>query len=1853
MKQLNFLLSLVIILTTIISCNNQPAKPIQVDPGFGEYVTAFTTGVISAKAPLQIKLAEETEKEIMAGQEIEEQLFKLTPQVDGKAYWKDARTIEFHPSEKLVSGRQYKADFMLGKLLEVESKYEKLSFSFQVIRQSFSVTGEGLQTYDKQDMGTQNFKGYITTADVIADQEIEKVMKAEYDGQEMPVQWTHAADGKQHHFVVDSLVRKDVEGVLKVSWEGDPIGLSEEGELEVKVPALNVFKVLNALVVQKPEQYLSIRFSDALQKGQDLKGLIRLQDYSDFKFIIDGNELKAYPKRRLSGNKELSVEQGVRNAMDYPLYKSTTMMVTFEDIKPAVRLIGKGVISPSSQGLILPFEAVSLKAVDLRVIEIFEKNILSFFQDNRMNNSGELRKFGRLILQKKLNLGENQAVDLRKWNAHTIDIAKYIDVHPGAIYRVELRFRKAYSLYGCGDEETDENLTNMEELAAQQELEDEMQEWDQPGWYSSYYNPRGYRWNERRNPCHVSYYNSDHFVSRNIFASDLGIIAKEGNDHTLTCAVSNLLTVAPESGVTLEIYNYQNQLMASGKTSNDGLTEIKLDRKPYLLVAKKGDQRGYLRLDDGSALSLSNFDVGGQVVQKGIKGYIYGERGVWRPGDKIYLTFVLEDENEVLPNNHPVIFELRNPEGQVVKHKVSTKGVNGFYAFTTSTDPEAPTGNWNARIKVGGATFTKRIKVETVKPNRLKINLDFGTEMLEAGKAEQQTTMDVKWLHGATARNMKANISLRLSPRKTSFEGYPRYQFDDPAKSFYADEQVVFDGKIDQNGKAVVKLNVKGNSSAPGMLNANFVTRVFEAGGDYSIDMQRIPYAPYNAFVGMRLPESDNGWFLTDKDHEVEVATVDPEGNPLTRKELMVKVYKIDWRWWWDSDDENLASYIGRSSTRVVSQQVISSQMGKAKFKLNIAYNNWRDYGRYLIRVMDPESGHSAGVTAYFSKWYGVTPEGMPGQATVLSFSADKKKYQVGEQATVKIPSSKQGKALVSIETGAKVLNAFWVDTEAKETKFSFKVTPDMAPNAYVHVSLVQPHAQVENDLPVRMYGVIPIMVEDPATRLNPSVKVADVIEPEKKFEVKVAETNGKKMTYTVAVVDDGLLDLTRFKTPNPWNTFYAREALGVKSWDMYDLVMGAFGARLEKAFAVGGDENLRGKKDAKANRFKPVVMFYGPYTLEAGDSKVHQFTMPNYVGSVRTMVVAGDQGAYGSAEQTSKVRKPLMVLATLPRVLGPGESVKLPVTVFAMDPKVKDVKVRIESNEYLQITGEQQKNIKFTEVGEQVVDFDLKVASKLGIGKVKVIAESNGDKATYDIELDVRNPNPRVVNMVDTILKAGQSWEHMVKLPGMKGTNKGVLEISSIPPVDFGRRLEYLIGYPHGCIEQTTSAVFPQLFLQTVVELTSEQKVKIEENVRAGLNRLMSFQLANGGFSYWPGRDEPSDWGTSYAGHFMLKAEEKGYTLPIGLKSAWLRYQKNAAQSWEPSMFRGGYFYRRNDLMQAYRLYTLALAGSPDLGSMNRLRERSDLTDAAKWRLAATYQIIGQKAVAVKLITDLSKEVKAYREHWGTFGSALRDRAMILETLSLMDRKTEAFPIVQKISAELSRDRWMSTQTTAYCLIAMSEFAGQGDQGRLSFKYALNGGAAKELTSDRPVYQVPLEVATGETKVNISNRSEGILYARVMTSGIPETGDKTAASSNLILQVKYTDMNGKAIDVSKLTQGTDFMAEVTIKNPGTMNDYEQMALTQIFPSGWEIVNTRFGDIDEEKQEDQPTYQDIRDDRVYTYFNINKQKVKTFSVALNASYVGRYYLPTVSCDAMYDDRIHARKPGQWIEVVKE
>ena len=1825
----------------VFACSDKPIdlSKIAVPPGFSDYVNAFTTGVVSNNDPIKIILIEASSKAVV-GEELKEEVFSFEPAIEGKAVWVDEQTIEFRPDNRLPSGQKFISAFDLGKVLDVPEEFQEMEFGFMVFHQNIFTDFEGIKTIDDTDYSKQEVFGVVRTGDYTLPAELEACFTAEQNGNPLKIKWEHNQNNHTHDYTLNNVKRGNKESFVRLKWQGDPIGVDIEDELEIRIPPLGEFSVVKVSVVNEPGLHFSIQCSDPVDAKQNLEGLIYLESGKDLKLTVDNNEIKAYPKGKMDLNETVVVHQAVINTKGQQLQNEYRRRLEFNLEKPSIQLIGDGVIMPSNGALNFPFKAINLKAVNLRILRVYENNINQFFQGNNFNGSSNLARVGRLVYDGTVDLVAAKAIDYGVWNNFKIDINKYVDSEPGAIYRVMMSFERYQSLYPCGD-----STGVVKPMRRQnQNYESSQYYMDVDDWFAG-----GMDYNEKDNPCSDSYYKYyTRQVSRNVMASNFGIIAKEGADNNYHISVSDLRTTDPISGITIEAYNYQNQLIASGDTDGDGHVELNPEGKAYLIIAKKGKQRGYLRVDDGSALSMSLYEVGGSKIEKGIKGFLYGERGVWRPGDSLFLSFVLEDKLKSLPSSHPVIVELYNPLGKLYARKVSSKGVKGMYAFTFTTQPNDPTGKWRAKAIVGNSEFSKSLKIETVKPNRIR--MDFDLPEIISIQSDITTKLKADWLYGSPAANLKTRVELNVLNMKTEFKSYEGYQFDDRSKRFSTDEVLIAEGKTNSEGESKISFDWENPIDAPGMLKLRFSSKVFEQGGDFSQDFLSKKYSPYTSYVGVKMDGGSN-WrtaLNTENTHPISIAAVDENGKALS-KNVKVELYKVSYNWWWEGNGEDeLTNYVRRKSSDLLQTDYFNVKNGKSTYTLKFPDRGW---GKYLIRVIDQVSGHSSMQTFYanYSGWY-TDADGNTEAASMLNLEADKEAYKVGETAKINLPSGGIGRVFVTIEKGDKILKSFWKDAGDNATVLEIETTPEMAPNVYVSATLIQPHGQEENALPIRMYGVVPISVSDPNTYLYPEISCPNDVQPQSSFKVKVKEKEGRKMAYTLAVVDEGLLSLTRFKTPNPWPAFYTKEALSVKTWDMYKYVMSAQSGKMAALLAVGGDEALIYKEDAEANRFKPVVQYLGPFYLESGKEANHTIKLPNYIGAVRVMVVAAHEGAYGNAEKEIQVKKPLMVQSTLPRVLGPSEKIKIPVNVIAMSNSIKKVNVKVSTNDLLKSQGEESRVVNFTEKGDKTIYFDYDVARALGVAKFKVEVSAGNEKAFEEIEVLVRPSNPEITDAKIDMVKGNSTWSETYTSIGIQGTNKAVLEVSRIPDLNLEKQLSYLIRYPHGCIEQTTSAVFPQLYLENFVSLSKAEKAEVQKNINAALNKYKSFQTLEGGFAYWPtSSGTASEWGTNYAGHFMVEAKNKGYELPSGVFNDWVKFQKKVAMSWNRRnySFWGRY---EGDLAQAYRLYTLALCGEEEIGAMNRLKNDVKLSSAGAYRLAAAYAVIGQESAA-KSLTNKPFSIPSYRSMGYSYGSDLRDRAMVLETMVYLKQDTKAATLVQEIARDLSKG-WHSTQTRAYALLAIAKMMGGKDgQESLNCELIVNGKRI-EVGTQLPMYRYTIDVNKNKSGlVEVINKGNSTLFVQLVQSGIPVEMNNTYKREDLRMSVVYKDLKGKSIDVSKLKQGTDFKAIITLTHPGVRGDYKEVALNQIFPSGWQIINSRLAD--DYTTNPDIEYQDIRDDRVYSYFDLNKRESITVEVLLNATFLGRYYKPGIFCAPMYDESIKAVEPGAWIEVVKE
>ena len=1852
-------LFLLIMMTVGLYSCTRTQKDIIPSADYAPYVNAYTGGVISQNSTIRIELTHD-QPMVDMNNELKSNPFSFSPSLKGKAYWVSNNTIEFVPEEgALKPGTLYEGTFRLGDFIEVDKKLKEFNFSFRVQERNFTLQLESLPITATRP-NEINIKGEIRFSDVVKKEEVEKMLTASDGKKSYPVEVTATDNHTRYLFSIRQIPREADDYPLTITANGNAAGIDRKQSEEVLIPAKDCFRFMSAERIDQPENGIEIVFSAPLSTTQDLKGLIEIPEISSSIFQISENRVFIYFEANTQNKLTLNIHEGVKDCQGKALGTSHTISFSEVSLKPQVEMSTTAAILPDSKSLIIPFRAVNLYAVDLSVIRIFENNVLMFMQTNSLASANELRRSGRLVYKKTLWLAKDASKDIHHWGDYSIDLAGLIHQEPGAIYRVILSFRQEYSAYPCGggenqdmkfaDSSTSDGLTKVSGSVLSEEDE---AIWNTPEAYY-YYNGGTmdwsvYRWTERDNPCHPSYYmDSDRAAACNVFASNLGMIVKRNSLNKLWIAVSNILDTKPIGKAQVTAYNFQLQPIGKGETNGEGFVEITPNGVPFIIVAESDKQKAYVRVVDGEEQSVSRFDVGGKDIQKGLKGFIYGERGVWRPGDTLHISFILEDREKRIPDKHPVALEIYNPRGQFYTKMISTQGMNGFYTFDVPTQATDPTGLWNAYIKVGGTTFHKGLRIETIKPNRLKINLAL-PKVLQATDKNFYAPLTSTWLTGATASKLKAKVEMSLSKVNTQFKNYGQYIFNNPATDFTTIKTDIFDGTLDAEGKANVMLKVPTATEAPGMLNATFTTRVFEPGGDASIYTQTIPFSPFTSYVGINLNQPKGKYIETDKDHVFDIVTVNTQGQLVNSSNLEYKIYRIGWSWWWENSGESFGTYINNSSITPVASGNLQTRGGKASFKFRIDYPSW---GRYLVYVKDKESGHATGGTVYvdWPEWRGRSSKTDPGGIKMLAFSLNKDSYEIGETATAIIPAAAGGRALVSIENGSTVLRQEWIEvSNGGDTKYTFKITPEMTPNVYLHISLLQPHAQTVNDLPIRMYGVVPVFVTNSQTVLQPQIQMPEVLRPETNFNVTVSEKTGKPMTYTLAIVDDGLLDLTNFKTPDPWNDFYSREALGIRTWDMYDNVLGASAGSYSSLFSTGGDATLK-PADAKANRFKPVVKFIGPFYLGKGKSQTHTLKLPMYVGSVRAMVVAGQEGAYGNAEKTAFVRTPLMMLSTLPRVLSIQEEITVPVNIFAMENQVKNVTVSLQaSGGGVQIVGANQQSLKFSQPGDQLVFFTLKTGSKTGKATIHLTANGGGQQTKETIEIEVRNPNPIVTLRNSQWAEAGQSKELSYNLSSSSANNQIKLEVSRIPSVDISRRFDFLYNYQHHCTEQLTSKALPLLFVGQFKTIDKIEAEKIKTNLQEAIRQIYGRQLPNGGFVYWPGNAVADEWISSYAGMFLTLAQEKGYAVHSNVLNKWKRFQRAAAQNWRMPQDASGWQQWQSELQQAFRLYTLALAGAPEYGAMNRMKEQAGLSIQAKWRLAATYALTGKMKPAEELVYNAETTVSPYSSMNQIYGSSDRDEAMILETLILMNRERDALQQAKVVSKNLSQEEWFSTQSTAFALMAMGRLA-EKLSGTLDFVWTWNDKQQPAVKSAKAVFEKEIATTPKSGMIAVKNQGKGALSVDLITRTQLLNDTLPAISDNLRMDIRYANLNGTPISVNDIIQGTDFMAITSISNISGTSDYTNLALTHIIPSGWEIYNERMVAPETEsgaadgsgKSVSKYNYLDIRDDRVLTYFNLRRGETKVFTVRLQATYAGNFILPAVQCEAMYDVNVQAR-----------
>jgi len=1806
-----------------------------------KFIEAISPECIERVSPILISFSQEVECK-------PEEALSIKPKVDGEWKSSDSRTFTFVPEKPFKGNKKLVLTADCEKLFASKGATGTYAHRFITTSPSYSVTFDELRLNEGDNSYT--LSGLLTTDAPEPLDAVKKILKARLNGfwsKKCLIEWETVEKSSARRFLIRNVFAGKKGKILSVSWRGKSIGLSGKsdkryrGKKTYNIPAIAHFSIID--INRTKKNSILVSFSRALDTKQELASFVMPKskngkDSENISVTARDNVLTIFNDSDFENFSVLTIAKNLKSSDGTTLGSESTIKLDENWDLPEVRFMNDGNILPTTQGTSLPVETRNLTGLLVQAYAIYDHNMIQFLQENNFDGASELYRVGEPVWENFVEWEWNDAMQ-NKYIARGLDLSPLVKKYPDGMFQIRISFRKKNVKYICRENHRDfSHIPQPEDTIEREKRPDEGSYWDY--WDNLNYEDRETFWSYKNDPCHPAFYmpryNSRALIKRNVMVSDIGINVKRSTDGSIYVTTADIKNAEPYGGVQVTLYSYVGSVIYQAKTDSQGSAKFQDASNAYFIRASKDGQSSYLKLADGEALSTSHFQTDGIVSKDGIKGFIYGERDVWRPGDPQYLTFVLQDKEKKLPLDIPLIFELSDPLGRVTQTETIKNGVNGFYAIQAKTAASDVTGLWQAKVKIGAQEWTKSIRVETVVPNRLSVKLDSTAKYLVP--SGNKFTLRGEWLNGAKTPGYKADVNVTFSTASSDFDGYSAYSFTNPENSLEAKRESVWSGHLNDSSDVSFTADLNAGSNLPGKLRANFISRIFEPSGAFSTQYKSITYSPYERYVGLKLPKGDEarGMLLTDTDHTADIALLTPDGKPVQSANLEWSIYKLEWKWWWEKDALTSATYVSDSYSRKIASGNVDVNNGRASFKFQVKYPDW---GRYIVVVKDGARGHSAAKIVYIDwpGWAGRAQEGSSGSAAMVALVCDKQKYTTGETASVSFASGKDEHALVTVERNGKVLSQNWLTTKEGTTVFKLPLTKEMAPNIYVHVTLLQKHLQTANSLPVRLYGVVPVMVEDPSSILQPQITVPEKYEPGKEAVVSVNEKNGKPMTYTLAVVDEGLLGLTNYHAPDIRNEFYKKEASQLLSWDLYSYIMNAYSGKLETLLAIGGSEDSEGNGRKDMGRFTPVVKYFGPFTLKAGEKKATKFIMPEYIGSVRAVVVAGYDGAYGTAEKNVPVKSDIMLQPALPRTIGAGEKLEVPVTVFNGMSSSRNITINASAkgiefdsaSKSVTIPAGENKTVSFMASSKNPctaeISFSANAGSASAKSNVNVEVLSRGIPVTYKKYFEVNG---------------GKTEKVSVESPSQKGTTTLQMELSLLPALNLSERLDYLTAYPHGCIEQITSGGFPQLYVPSFVKLSPEQTDKVKKNVESVIERYPQYQTASGGMGYWPGNTSPSVWGSCYALHFLCEAKKAGYKVPDSIYSpllSWLE-QNEATEG-----------YGEDQDNEAYRLFVLALANHANLGAMNRLAD-DDMNQGTRLLLAAAYAQSGRNNVAKDLISKFTLKNTFFRLTGGSFSSSIREQAIYLFTLNLMQDKRNASSAAKTVSEHLTGDRWLSTQETAWSLLSLLPYYNGKDSGKTEYKIISNNKQTTGSMANQTVIEILSASEENVQTAEIKNTGKKTLYGVLTAKGTSVPGTEAVRNEGLSLIVSYFDSSDNQVYPGTLKHGDDFKIKVRVLN-NSGKKVENIALTIPIPTCWEISNDRIGD-GHSTNSTAFSYQDFKDEAVYTYFDLNDGNKKELTFYGTVAYDGNFYIPAVHAEAMYDDSIGAITPGIYVESRK-
>ena len=1328
-----------------------------------------------------------------------------------------------------------------------------------------------------------------------------------------------------------------------------------------------------------------------------------------------------------------------------------------------------------------------------------------------------------------------------------------------------------------------------------------------------------------------------------ILTTDLGILAKKA-DSSLFIWLNSLSTASALPDAVIKVFTKTNQQILEGTTDENGFAHFKDvnwsgDKKPFVVTASKDRDLSFIELKK-CTISETDFDVSGRsYLSSDYEAFLYTDRGIYRPGEIVHLRAILRGVDYETPESFPIIFDIKKPDTRQFKKLNAMLSGFGTADIEVEIPDYALTGRYTAYLKLPGSTKILgecKFNIEEFMPDRLKVEIDLPDKRFSA---KEIIPINIKTEHffGAPALGREVETTCYLATADFKSNKYKNYVFKDSTREFSKKTLRLGVKYSDKKGEAGFELTIPEGTFPSSALSASISATAKELGGRAVTSRITRYVDPYPYYIGIKKREEGRVNINTEADFDFVVRS--PEDGDVDINELDVIVSKVIWSNVVKKNKNGEYRYISESREESIFETSVEITDGTGKFTYTP-----HSRGDYVLRFKGKgKNVHASSIK--FSSWEtGYMPWAME-RPDRIELELDKKSYKPGDIARLLVKSPFKGKALITISQD-KILQTDIVELKEATEEIPIVIKQGFCPNVYCAVTVIRPVELEDEWSSHRAYGIIPIMLDSSTHKLKVRVSVPEKVSPDDtasvKIDIKGQDGNIGETELSIALIDEGVLRLTGFKTPDPYNFFYGRRGNKIKTSDIYSLLMPEVGEK-----KVGGDSAPSGDRTVdydpkshlnpiKAERVKPVALWKTGILTDAQGKATVEFKIPQFVGNLKVMVVVAGGKDFGNGDSDIKVVEPLMIKPTMPRFLSVGDVFIVSVSLLNTTGKDGREEVLIEASQGFKIRGKKTYDVRLNNNEEKVVSFELISPSQPGKGEIVISASMDEYTTSRSIELPVRPPAPLTTISGSGKIKA--PGDKNIDIPGgwLKGTGKASLSIMPLPGLQFAGGLKFLAQYPHGCIEQTTSCVFPLLYLKDVASAVDSNKFSpalVDSYVDDGIQRVLSMQTYSGGFSYWPGYQNTYNWGSVYATDFLVEADKAGYNVPKFEKAIALDYLEKLLSGKDEE-----YTLK----LKAYSLFVLSKAGRMKASWVRRLQEVKDkMPGYSRFHLASSLALLGDKDAVSDILGQGIPDTTVERETGGSLNSYVRQNAVALAVYMDIDPENEMVPVlVRRLEGAMKDGNWGTTQDNAAALLALGKYARFVEARSIDYSGTVKIGRelVSEFDDEEPTHIK--NVALWDKKINVLVQGEGTAYYYWSVEGVPSSGKVEEKDKGIKVRRTLFTREGQSLDIDKIKQGDIVIVDISIE---TDIAYENMVVEDLLPGCFEIENPRIATRESvgwlKKDTFEPDHIDIRDDRFLMFTDLPTIGLFHYRYVTRAVTKGDFTLPPISASCMYDPSI--------------